>query len=61
MRNALPVIGEDAEALKQRLQHEHDGRKRSRLQMIYLLASGQAHTRRDVARLLGVHRHTIGH
>jgi transposase len=61
MRNALPVIREDAAALKQRLQHEHDGRKRPRLQMLYLLASGQAHTRRDVARLLGVHRHTIGH
>jgi transposase len=61
MRNAIPVISEDAATLKQRLQHEHDGRKRPRLQMLYLLASGQAHTRREVAQLLGVHRHTIGH
>jgi len=61
MRNALPVITEDAETLKQRLQREHDGRKKPRLQMLYLLASGQAQTRRDVAQLLGVHRNTIGH
>jgi transposase len=61
MRNALPVIREDAATLKQHLQHAHDGRKRPRLQMHYLLASGQAYTRRDVAQLLGVHRHTIGH
>jgi transposase len=29
--------------------------------MLYLLASGQAHTRQDVARLLGVHRNTVSH
>jgi transposase len=61
MRKALPVITEDTELLKQRLQHEHDSRKKPRLQMLYLLASGQAHTRRNVAQLLGVHRNTIGH
>jgi transposase len=61
MRNALPVITEDAGTLKQRLQHEPDSRKKSRLQMLYLLASGQAQTRQDVAQLLGVHRNTIGH
>jgi hypothetical protein len=61
MRKALPVITEDATLLKQRGQGEHDGRKRPRLQMLYLLASGQAHTRQAVARLRGVHRHTVGH
>ena len=61
MRNPLPVITEDAETLKQRLQREHDGRQKPRLQMLYLLASGQAQTRQDVAQLLGVHRNTIGH
>jgi transposase len=61
MRKALPVIIEDAELLKQRLQREHDGRKTPRLQTLYLLASGQAHTRQAVAQLLGVHRNTIGH
>lgn len=61
MRKALPVITEAVETLKQRLQHERDGRKKPRLQMLYLLASGQAQRRREVAQLLGVHRNTIGH
>jgi transposase len=61
MRKALPVIAEDADILKQRLQHERDGRKKPRLQMLYLLASGQAQTRMEVAQLLGVHRNPIGH
>jgi transposase len=29
--------------------------------MLYLLASGQAHTRQEVAQRLGVQRHIIGH
>jgi transposase len=61
MRRALPAITEDVATLKRRLQHEHEGRKQLRLQMLYVLASGQAQTRQDVARLLGVHRNTIGH
>jgi transposase len=61
MRNALPVMTEDTATLKRRLQREHDSRQKSRLQMLYLLANGQAQTRRDVAQLLGVHRNTIGH
>ena len=61
MRKTLPVIAEGTDTLKQRLQHEHHGRKKPRLQMLYLLASGQAQTRQGVAQLLGVHRHTIGH
>jgi transposase len=61
MRKALPVITEDTAILKQRLQREHDGRRKPRLQMLHLLASGRAQTRRDVAQLLGVHRNTIGH
>ena len=28
--------------------------------MLYLLVTGQAQDRQDVARLLGVHRHTVG-
>ena len=61
MRNALPVITADVESLKQCLHHEPDGRKNPRLQMLYWLASGQAHTRQEVAQRLGVHRHTLGH
>ena len=59
MRTALPRITDQTDALTHRLQREHDGHKKPRLQMLYLLASGQAHTRQDVAHLLGVHRHTI--
>jgi transposase len=46
--------------LKHRFQHEHDGREKPRLQMLDLLASGQAYTRQQVAQLLGVHRNTMG-
>jgi transposase len=53
-------ICEHVNALRRRLQHEHDGHKKPRLQMLYLLASGQAHSRQEVAQLLGVHRNTIG-
>jgi putative transposase len=59
MHNAIPPIDEEVTALKARLQHEHDGHKKPRLQMLYLLASGQAHSRQEVARLLGVHRNTV--
>jgi transposase len=61
MRHPVPIIHEDTSSLKQRLQHEHYGRQKPRLQMLYLLVSGQAQTRQDVAQLLGVHRNTIGH
>jgi transposase len=60
MRTAIPPITEHADDLKGRLQREQDGHKTPRLQMLYLLASGQAHTRQDVAQLLGVHRNTLG-
>jgi hypothetical protein len=61
MRNTLPVMAEDTATLKQRVQHARHGRKKPRRQMLYLLASGHVHTRQDVAQLLGVHRHPIGH
>jgi transposase len=55
----MPTIAESVEELKQRLQREHDGRRKPRLQMLYLLASDQAHTRQEVARLLGLSRNTV--
>jgi transposase len=61
MRNVLPVITEQAESLKQRRQRDRDRRQQSRLQLLYRLASGQAQTRQDVAQLLGVHCHPVGH
>ena len=60
MYRDIPPILEPVAELKQRLQHEHHGRKKPRLQMLYLLASGQAHTRQEVAQLLGLSRNTIG-
>jgi transposase len=60
MRKAIPPMTEPADDLKQRLRREHDRHKRLRLQMRYLLASGQAHERQEVAQLLGVHRNTVG-
>lgn len=60
MRRAIPPIAEHADDLKQRLQREHDGRKNVRLQMLYLLVTGQAQTRQHVAALLGVSRNTVG-
>lgn len=60
MRTAIPPMTDHADDLRHRLQREHNGPKKPRLQMLYLWASGQARTRQDVAHLLGVHRHTIG-
>ena len=59
MPNAMPPIDDEVAARKERLRHAHDGPKNPRLQMLYLLASGQAHSRHEVAHLLGVHRHTL--
>ena len=44
MYREIPPIPESVAELKQRLQHEHHGRRKPRLQMLYLLASGQAST-----------------
>jgi transposase len=60
MRKAIPPITEHAAELRQRLRREPDSHKQLRLQMLYLLASGQAHERQEVAQLLGVHRNTLG-
>ncbi len=59
MRHTIPPMHEGVAALTARLQHAHDGHKTPRVQMLSLLARRQAHTRQDVARLLGVHRTTI--
>jgi transposase len=60
MRHPVPPIREDEAALKERLQREHDGHRKPRLQMLYLLVTQQAQDRQGVARLLGIHRNTIG-
>lgn len=60
MRRAIPPISERGDELKERLQQEHNGRKKPRLQMLYLLATGQAQTRQQVANLLDISRNTVG-
>jgi transposase len=60
MRTAIPPITDHRDEREHRLPRAHDGHKKPRLQLRYLLATGQAHTRQDVARLPGGHRNTIG-
>ena len=60
MNKTLPIIHQSADELKQRLSRERHPAKQQRLHALYLLASGQARRRTDVAVLLGVDRNTIG-
>lgn len=59
MYNALPTIRESPEDLQHRFRTEKEAPLRQRLQALYLLASGQATSRVQVAELLAVHRHTV--
>jgi transposase len=60
MKRPIPSIDETPEELKRLLIAEADVQKYQRLQALYLLQTQQARTRRQVARLLGVSRHTVG-
>lgn len=60
MRRGKPEVCESVEVLKARMQKETSGVKRQRVQMLYLVASGQASERQEVAQVLGVHRNTVG-
>jgi transposase len=60
MHTPLPLMSKPADTLKPRVPREPAGRKKPRLHMLDVLARGPAQTRREVAQLLGVHRHTIG-
>lgn len=59
MRKPLPAITERSEDLRAQLRTELAVKRRVRLQALYLLASGQASSQLGLAKLLGVHRHTI--
>lgn len=59
MNKALPVIHESAEELKRLLVRERQPAKHQRLHALYLLASGQARFRGEVAHQLGVDRNTV--
>jgi transposase len=60
MKTPMPSIHETPEPLKALLTAERDAQKHQCLQALYLLQTQQAHTRRQLARLLGVHRETVG-
>ena len=60
MNRRIPEIHESVGELKRRFKSEQHPRRRARLPMRYLLKSGQARTRKEVAELLGVTRDTIG-
>jgi transposase len=59
MRKKMPPITESAAELHQRMQQEKDGKKRQRLQALYLLVSGHVRHRQELAALLGMHRHSV--
>jgi transposase len=60
MKIPIPPIHETPEQLKELLTAERDAQKHQRVQALYLLQTQQAHTRRQLAHLLGVHRETVG-
>jgi transposase len=60
MNKVIPIIHESADELKQLLARERHPTTHQRLHALYLLASGQARFRNDVAQLLGVDRNTVG-
>lgn len=60
MNRAMPTITERAAALTGLLKAETNVKRAQRLQMLYRLASKQTKTPKEVAAVLGVHRHTVG-
>ena len=61
MNRGLPDITESSTELKERLRGESVGYKKQRLTALYLLQSGNAKNRKQVADLIGVNRQTVGH
>ena len=60
MNKTIPEIAESCDQLLDKMRAEKEGYKKQRLQSLYLLKSGQAQTRCQVATLVGVHRDTVG-
>jgi|SRR5919204_966818 transposase len=60
MKKPLPAINETPEVLQRLLHSEGDVQKYRRVQALYLIQTRQARTRRQVARVLGVGRNTVG-
>ena len=60
MTKPLPALNETPEARQRRLHTESDVPRQQRVQTLSLVQTQQARTRRQVARLLRVSRHTVG-
>jgi transposase len=60
MRHPVPPIREDEATRQERRPRAQDGRRKPRLQRLSLLVTPPAQDRQEVARLLGIRRHTIG-
>lgn len=60
MNQGMSAIWESEKELQEMMKKESDVDKRERIQMLYLLRSKQARNRKEVARLLGVYRETVG-
>ena len=60
MNNGIPAIWENPRQLRALMAQEQRPRILLRLQMLYLLRTQQARTRRQVAQLLGLCRETVG-
>ena len=55
----FPSIKETAEELKDLLTYEQSAKRRNRLHLLFLIASGQVNTREEAADRLVVHRNTV--
>ena len=60
MKRKVPEITESIEDLKRLLRQAKKKHEVQRLNVLYLLKSGQAKTRLEVAKLLGVDRGSVG-
>ncbi len=54
------LIWESEKELQEMMRKESDAHKRERIQMLFLLSSKQARNRKEVARIIGVNRETVG-
>jgi transposase len=60
MKRPIPPLHDAPAEVHRRLKAERDAQTQQRLQALYLLQTQQARPRRQVARLLGVNRDTVG-
>ena len=60
MNQGMMLIMESEKELQEMMRKESNVHKRARIHMLYLFSSKQARNRKEVARILGVYRETVG-